>query len=130
LINNRELQERLGKLKQGAQEFFRVDIGEGIQLDGWMLKPPDFDARKRYPVLFHVYGEPWGQTVLDGWGGGQMMWHRMLAQQGYIVDERGQSWHARAAEPSVAQIHLPPDGHPQFAWIKPMPRARLPNGRS
>ncbi len=92
LIDNRELQERLGKLKQGVQEFFRVDIGDGVQLDGWMLKPPDFNAQKRYPVLFHVYGEPWGQTVLDGWGGGQMMWHRMLAQQGYIVlsvDNRG-----------------------------------------
>ncbi|HKQ89644.1 MAG TPA: DPP IV N-terminal domain-containing protein, partial [Blastocatellia bacterium] len=82
IIDNKELQESLAKLKPVAQEFFRVDIGEGVELDGWMLKPPDFDPKKRYPVLFHVYGEPWGQTVLDAWGGGQMMWHRMLAQQG------------------------------------------------
>jgi dipeptidyl-peptidase-4 len=57
-----------------------------------MIKPPDFDSKRHYPVLFHVYGEPWGQTVLDSWGGAQMMWHKMLAQQGYLVmsvDNRG-----------------------------------------
>jgi dipeptidyl-peptidase-4 len=57
-----------------------------------MLKPPDFDPKKRYPVLFHVYGEPWGQTVLDAWAGRNQMWHMMLAQQGYLVisvDNRG-----------------------------------------
>ena len=51
-------------------EFFQVDTGDGLQLDGWIMKPPDFDSTKRYPVLFHVYGEPAGQTVLDHWGGG------------------------------------------------------------
>ncbi len=92
LIDNHELRERLTKLKQGPQEFFRVDVGEGVQLDGWMIKPPDFDPNKRYPVLFYVYGEPAGQTVLDSWGGFNFTWHRMLAQQGYLVmsvDNRG-----------------------------------------
>jgi dipeptidyl-peptidase 4 len=92
LIDNRELQERLAKLKRCPSEFIRLDIGEGIQLDGWMIKPPDFDPRKRYPVLFHVYGEPAAQTVLDEWSSGTQMWHTMLAQRGYIiisVDNRG-----------------------------------------
>lgn len=92
LIDNREVQERLGKLKQAPAEFVKVDIGDGVKLDGWIIKPPDFDASKRYPVLFHVYGEPWGQTVLDRWGGRDRLWHMMLAQQGYIVmsvDNRG-----------------------------------------
>ena len=92
MFANKELQERLAKLKPIGQEFFRVPIEAGVELDGWMIKPPNFDAKKRYPVLFHVYGEPWGQTVLDAWGGGQMMWHRMLAEQGYViasVDNRG-----------------------------------------
>lgn len=92
MFDNKELRERLAKLKPVAQEFFRVNIGEGVELDGWMLKPPGFDPKKRYPALFYVYGEPWGQTVLDAWSGGQMMWHRMLAQQGYLVvsvDNRG-----------------------------------------
>ena len=92
LIDNRELKERLAKLKKTPSEFFKVDIGEGVQLDGWMIKPPDFDPQKKYPVLFYVYGEPWGQTVLDSWGGRNELWHMMLAQQGYIVmsvDNRG-----------------------------------------
>jgi dipeptidyl-peptidase-4 len=92
LIDNHEVQDRLAKLKPSPTEFFKVDIGEGVQLDGWMIKPPDFDSQKRYPVLFYVYGEPWGQTVLDNWGGLNRVWHQMLAQQGYIimsVDNRG-----------------------------------------
>lgn len=92
LIDNRELKDRLAKLKRTPSEFFKVDIGEGVQLDGWMIKPPDFDPQKKYPVLFYVYGEPWGQTVLDSWGGRNELWHMMLAQQGYIVmsvDNRG-----------------------------------------
>ncbi|HEY8459412.1 MAG TPA: S9 family peptidase [Blastocatellia bacterium] len=92
IIDNKELRERLAKLKPVAHEFFRADIGEGVELDGWMLKPPDFDPKKRYPALFYVYGEPWGQTVLDSWSGRGQMWHMMLAQQGYLVmsvDNRG-----------------------------------------
>ena len=97
MFDNKELQERIAKLKPVEQEFFRVAVkdgneDEGAELDGWMLKPPGFDPKKHYPVLFHVYGEPWGQTVLDAWSGGQMMWHKMLAQQGYVVmsvDNRG-----------------------------------------
>ena len=92
LIDNRELRERLAKLKPCPSEFFRVDIGGGTLLDGWMIKPPDFDPGKKYPVLFYVYSEPWAQTVLDSWEDGTMMWHTMLAQQGYLVmsvDNRG-----------------------------------------
>jgi dipeptidyl-peptidase 4 len=92
LIDNREVQDRIAKLNQTPAEFFKVDIGDGVQLDGWMIKPPDFDSQKHYPVLFYVYGEPWGQTVLDAWGGRNELWHMMLAQHGYIiasVDNRG-----------------------------------------
>ncbi len=92
LIDNHESQARLGGLKQVRSEFFRVDIGQGLQLDGWIIKPPDFDPQKHYPVLFYVYGEPWSQTVVDAWGGKTLLWHMMLAQQGYIivsVDNRG-----------------------------------------
>jgi len=92
MIDNQAVQDRLAKLKPTPSEFFKVDIGDGVQLDGWMMKPPDFDPQKRYPVLFYVYGEPWGQTVMDSWGGRNRMWHAMLAQQGYLVmsvDNRG-----------------------------------------
>jgi dipeptidyl-peptidase-4 len=92
LIDNHEVQERLAKLRATPFEFFKVDIGDGVELDGWMIKPPDFNPQKRYPVLFHAYTEPWSQTVLDAWGGLNMRWHMMLAQQGYLVmsvDNRG-----------------------------------------
>ncbi len=50
----------LAGLRQGPMEFFQVDIGDGVKLDAWMMKPPDFDPSKKYPVLFYVYGEPCG----------------------------------------------------------------------
>ncbi len=92
LADNSELRETLAAIDKGPAEFFRVDIGDGVELDGWCIKPPDFDPSKQYPVLFYVYGEPAGQTVLDRWGGRNYLWYLMLAQRGYIVmsvDNRG-----------------------------------------
>ncbi len=66
-------------------EFFHVTIADGSTLDGWMLKPRNFDPAKRYPMLMYVYGEPAGQTVLDAWSGGNRLWHQALADQGYLV---------------------------------------------
>lgn len=90
--DNAELQATVDKLKKGPQEFFRIDIGGEVTLDGWMLKPPGFDASKKYPILFYAYGEPAAQTVTDSWDGEGYLWHLMLAQHGYIVasvDNRG-----------------------------------------
>ena len=87
-------------------EFFRVEIGEGVMLDGYMLKPSTFDASKKYPFITHVYGEPAGQTVNDSWGGNQMLFHRALAETGYIVLEHRQSRHAGAARHRVAKNRL------------------------
>lgn len=73
-------------------EFFRIDIGDGVQLDGYMIKPSTFDATKKYPLITHVYGEPASQTVNDSWGGAQMLFHRAIAEAGYIIvsfDNRG-----------------------------------------
>ncbi len=69
IADNSKLRAKLKKLQPCPSEFFRVDIGDGVQLDAWCIQPPDFDPAKKYPVLFHVYGEPAGQTVLDRWGG-------------------------------------------------------------
>ena len=92
LAENGQVKARVKQLEIKPAEFFNVDIGEGITLDGWIIKPPDFDPTKRYPVLIYVYGEPAGQTVLDRWGSRNYLWHQMLAQHGYIVmsfDNRG-----------------------------------------
>jgi dipeptidyl-peptidase-4 len=92
LVDNSAAQAKLDQLKKGPQEFFRVDIGDGVSLDGWMMKPPDFDPAKKYPVLSYVYSGPSGQTVQDIWMGANYLWYLMLTQQGYIVasvDNRG-----------------------------------------
>ena len=92
LAENKELMAKVKALKRKPVEFFRVDIGNGVLLDGWCLKPPDFDPEKKYPLFFQVYGEPAGTTVNDRWGGNGYLWHLLLAQRGYIVasvDNRG-----------------------------------------
>jgi len=92
LAGNAELRARVRSLRPAASEFFRVDIGDGVLLDGWAIKPPGFDPGKKYPLFIHVYGEPAGQTVLDRWGGSNRLWHQMLAEKGYVVvslDNRG-----------------------------------------
>lgn len=92
MVDNAALQTKVDQIKKGAQEFIKVDVGEGVTLDGYIIKPPNFDANKKYPILFHVYGEPASQTVMDSWGGSGYLWNLMLAQQGYLVasvDNRG-----------------------------------------
>jgi dipeptidyl-peptidase-4 len=92
LAANDKLREAVAKLTKSPAEFLRADVGGGVKLDGWLMKPATFDPAKKYPVLFHVYGEPAGQSVVDRWGGRNYLWHLMLTQQGYAVacvDNRG-----------------------------------------
>lgn len=92
LVSNNALREKLKSVRKRNAEFFRVNIDGGVDLDGWIIKPPDFREDRRYPVIVHVYGEPAGQTVVDHWGGQRYLWHQLLAQHGYIVlsvDNRG-----------------------------------------
>jgi dipeptidyl-peptidase-4 len=92
LEDNHKLRENLDKLAKPGCEFFRIGIDPKVTLDGWCLSPPGFDPEKKYPVVFYVYGEPGGQTVLDAWRGNSLLWHWMLAQRGYFVislDSRG-----------------------------------------
>lgn len=73
-------------------EFFKVQTDPSTTLDAWMLKPPNFDPSKKYPVLVFVYGEPAAQTVVDMWAAWNFDFHRIVAQAGYIVvsfDNRG-----------------------------------------
>ncbi|MCY2937113.1 MAG: DPP IV N-terminal domain-containing protein [Planctomycetota bacterium] len=89
---NIKLKETVARLARSPVEWFQTTIGDGLTMDGWLIKPPDFDPNKRYPLLIHVYGEPAGQTVADRWGGSNYLWHLYLAQQGYLVasmDNRG-----------------------------------------
>jgi dipeptidyl-peptidase-4 len=92
LEDNHALRDAVAPLEVATSEFFKVDTGEGVTLDGWMIKPPGFDPAKTYPVVTYVYGEPANTTVLDAWGAKRALFHRALANAGYIVlsfDNRG-----------------------------------------
>ncbi|HEY2433182.1 MAG TPA: DPP IV N-terminal domain-containing protein [Vicinamibacterales bacterium] len=86
------LQAALAGLLQPPVESLRVAVGGGVTLDGWMIKPRAFDPSRKYPVIVQVYGEPAAQTVTDRWGGDGTLFHRALADAGYLVvsfDNRG-----------------------------------------
>ena len=86
------LNQKLEPIRKPPVEFLTVEIGDGVVLDGWMLKPSTFDPSRRYPVLVYVYGEPAGQTVTDEWIGDLRLFQRALAEAGYVVvsfDNRG-----------------------------------------
>ena len=91
LEDNAILKNNIAALGLRPKEFFKVDIGE-VVFDAWVIKPINFDPQKKYPTIFHVYGEPASSTVQDNWGTGDNLWHQYLANQGYIVisvDNRG-----------------------------------------
>ena len=92
LVDNAELRAKLEGLLSPPVEFFQQELEPGVTLDAWILKPRAFDSNKKYPLLVYVYGEPAGQTVLDRWFGARSLFHRALAEEGFIVasfDNRG-----------------------------------------
>ncbi|HNS18266.1 MAG TPA: S9 family peptidase [Bacteroidales bacterium] len=91
IADNQHFRETMAEIKKQPREFFKVKTSDGVEMDGWMMKPPDFNPKRKYPVLFNVYGEPWGQTALDAWDY-DLLWNILIAQKGYIVmtmDNRG-----------------------------------------
>jgi dipeptidyl-peptidase-4 len=92
LGDSAEIRGRMESLGCSPAEFLKLDIGGLIEFDAWMLKPANFEADKKYPLLVYVYGEPHAQTVLDEWGAAQIDFHRVVAELGYVVvsiDNRG-----------------------------------------
>ena len=92
LEDNRKLREKMKSVVSHPTEFLQLEIGNGVSMDAWMIKPKDFDASKKYPLFIYVYGEPHAQTVLNEWGAAQIDFHRVVADLGYLVvsiDNRG-----------------------------------------
>ena len=85
LEDNAPLRAKLKELISAPAEYLKLNIGDGTVVDAWMIKPKDFDPSKKYPVLVFVYGEPAGQTVENRWTGEEVLWHRFIANEGYIV---------------------------------------------
>lgn len=95
LEDNKSLTERINALGLSTQEFFTLTTADGIELNGYMVKPADFDATKKYPVIMFQYSGPGSQQVQDSWwigNGGAALLERYMAQEGFIaviVDGRG-----------------------------------------
>lgn len=96
LEDNKELLEKTQQYNWGKRETFTFTTSEGVKLDGWMVKPLDFDANKKYPVILFQYSGPGNQQVLNAWNTGSMgqggAFDYYLAQEGFIVvcvDGRG-----------------------------------------
>ncbi len=92
LEDNAELRKRLKEYRFIPKEFKKFTVN-GAELNGYVLKPADFNSTQKYPVLIYVYGGPGSQTVTRAFEGGQRgMWHQYLANKGYLVvsvDNRG-----------------------------------------
>ena len=96
ITDNQELKATLAKLPLGKRELFTFTTSEGIKLNGWLVKPADFNAQKRYPVVMYQYSGPGSQQVKDAWnigmnGQGAII-EQYLCQQGFVcvcVDGRG-----------------------------------------
>lgn len=92
ITDNAKLKEKLRSYDIAQKDFFKFKNEEGTELNGWMIKPQDFEEGKKYPVLMFVYGGPGSQTVKNQYDGFNHFYYQSLANQGYIivsVDNRG-----------------------------------------
>src|SRR6266513_588401 len=99
-VNENKITE-LADYHLSPMEFLTVKSRDGVQLNASIIKPPDFQPQKKYPVLVYTYGGPHAQVVRNGWGGANFLWHQLMAQKGYIIfslDNRGSEGRGHAFE--------------------------------
>jgi len=92
IVSNESLENKLAAYNITPKEFFPLITEKGNKLNAWIIKPTDFDTKKKYPVLMYQYSGPGSQSVANQWNSSNDYWYYMLAQKGYIVicvDGRG-----------------------------------------
>jgi dipeptidyl-peptidase-4 len=92
LEDNAALKSKMKNYNLSTKQFFKFKTSEGVELNGWMLKPQNFDSTKKYPVYMYAYGGPGANEVNNNWDGTDYFWHNYLNQEGYMVvcvDNRG-----------------------------------------
>jgi len=105
VINENQVAE-LADYHLSPVEFLTVKSRDGVLLNASIIKPPNFDAQKKYPVLVSTYGGPHAQVVRNAWGGSSFLWHELMAQKGYIIfllDNRGSAGRGHVFE---TPLHL------------------------
>lgn len=117
----------LAQFRLARPELLKVKTRDGFEMEAMLIKPPDFDSAKKYPVYQHTYGGPHAPQVRDAWGGTGFLYHQLLAQKGIVVwvcDNRTASgkgaqsaWagYQRLGETELADVE---DG---IAWLKQQP---------
>lgn len=108
-------------------EFVTVKTHDGMDLNAWVIKPPNFDPAKKYPALVYTYGGPHAQVVMNQWGGPTFLWHEMMAQKGFVIfalDNRGSAGRGHLFEEPIhfrfgaQEMSDQRDG---AAWLKGQP---------
>ncbi len=92
LEDNAALKSKMKNYNLSTKQFFKFKTSEDVELNGWMLKPQNFDSTKKYPVYMYAYGGPGANEVNNNWDGTDYFWHNFLNQEGYMVvcvDNRG-----------------------------------------
>ncbi len=119
--------EELAEYRLSPMEFLKVKSHDGIDLNAWMIRPPNFDPAKKYPVLVYTYGGPGAQVVTNAWGGSTYLWHELMAQKGFIVfalDNRGSTGRGHVFEEPI-HFHFGAqelsDQRDGVAWLKAQP---------
>lgn len=119
--------EALGQYKLGKAELMQVKTRDGFVMEAMMIKPPDFNSNKKYPVFQFTYAGPNAPQVRNAWGGASYMWHQLMAQKDYliwIVDNRTAS--SKGTEPAwqvyknFGELELR-DIEDGLAWLKTQP---------
>jgi dipeptidyl-peptidase-4 len=125
-INENKVAE-LAEYHLSPVEFLTVNSHDGVKLNCFMIKPPNFDPAKKYPVLVYTYGGPHAQVVLNAWEGSTFLWHQLMAQKGYIIfalDNRGSTGRGHLFEEPIhfrlgaQELSDQRDG---AAWLKLQP---------
>ncbi len=126
VINENKVAE-LAQYHLSAPQFLSVKAHDGMPLNAMMIKPADFDASKKYPVLVFTYGGPHAQVVLNAWGGNTALWHQLMTQKGYIVfalDNRGSAGRGHVFEElihyNLGAVELS-DQRDGVAYLKSLP---------
>ncbi len=119
--------DHLRHYRLNRPEFLQVKTRDGFTLEAMLIKPPDFDPKKKYPVLCYQYSGPQAPVVRDRWGGPTYLWHQMLAQKGYIIwmcDNRSASTKGIAAAYPIHRNmgqHELEDIEDGLTWLKSQP---------
>ncbi|MGB7727566.1 MAG: S9 family peptidase [Candidatus Acidiferrum sp.] len=125
-INENKVDE-LSQYHLSPVEFSTVKARDGVVLNCFMIKPPNFDPAKKYPLIVYTYGGPHAQVVLNAWTGPNLLWHEMMAQKGYIIfalDNRGSAGRGHVFEESIHYHFGIPELNDQrdgVVWLQQQP---------